>query len=307
MPTLLRRRWLLFIVILLAILATWVSNASTAGRRPVGCPQACATRTTRPEVPLRVISFNVLHGFPRFEDLEERLHLAAEEIVRQEADLVLLQEVPWTFRVRDGARLLARQTGFNYLYLRAQGNRRAILFDDGVAILSRFPLENPASVELLPREGFFEPRVALYAVAVTPFGRLPLVVTHLAGSDPAVNRGQAAALQEFVASQTAGPAIVAGDFNATPDSPQITSLTREWIDAYAAAHPGEPGLTCCIDDLRAPPSEPLEERIDYVFFLPGNDLRVVYAQRVFDRPFPFADGWLWASDHVGLLAVIGTP
>ncbi|MEM2137144.1 MAG: hypothetical protein QXI93_04230, partial [Candidatus Methanomethylicia archaeon] len=31
---------------------------------------------------------------------------------------------------------------------------------------------------------------------------------------------------------------------------------------------------------------------------------VVAAQRVLDRPSPTQDGWLWASDHVGLLVAV---
>ncbi|HLE52992.1 MAG TPA: endonuclease/exonuclease/phosphatase family protein [Anaerolineales bacterium] len=303
-----RRRWPILLAVLIGFLLTaWVLNASTAGERAQGCPQGCSVRATRRPGPLRVMSFNVLHGFPNFENLGERLELAAAEILRQDADLVLLQEVPWTRQVRDGAKFLAERVGFNYLYLRAQGNHWAILFEDGVAVLSRFPLKEPAVVELKPREMFFEPRVALSAVAETPWGDLPLFVTHLASSDDQINRGQVVALREFVASRTDGLGIVAGDFNATPDTPQIESLTEGWIDTYHTANPQDMGLTCCIDDLHAPPGEPLEERIDYIFLVPGRGVQVISAQLILDQPSPFADGWLWASDHVGLLVIMEFP
>lgn len=58
---------------------------------------------------LRVMSFNMLHGFPKFASLEERLELTAAEIRRQDADLVLLQAVPWTLQGRDGAIFLAER------------------------------------------------------------------------------------------------------------------------------------------------------------------------------------------------------
>ena len=126
-----RRRRLLLLALLIGFpLTAWVLNASTAGGRAQGCPQDCAVRTTRRPGPLRVMSFNVLHGFPNFEQLGERLELTAAEILRQDANLVLLQEVPWTRRVGDGAKNLAQQVGFNYLYLRAQGNHWAIFFDN---------------------------------------------------------------------------------------------------------------------------------------------------------------------------------
>jgi len=43
-----------------------------------------------------------------------------------------------------------------------------------------------------------------------------------------------------------------------------------------------------------------------VFLVPGTarSAEVVSSQRVLDQPFRTADGWLWASDHVGLLTVI---
>jgi hypothetical protein len=135
-------------------LTIWVLNASIPGKRAQG-PEKVARTARRPAL------CGYLQCAPRHQaaDLEERLELTAAEIRRQDADLVLLQEVPWTLQVRDGAKFLAERVGFNYLYLRAQGNRWAILFEDGVAILSRYPLKDPANVELKPREMFFEPRV----------------------------------------------------------------------------------------------------------------------------------------------------
>ncbi|MFQ5343502.1 MAG: hypothetical protein ACE5F6_18330, partial [Anaerolineae bacterium] len=73
-----------------------------------------------------------------------------------------------------------------------------------------------------------------------------------------------------------------------------------------AVHPQEAGLTCCVDDLTRGPDEPLEKRIDYIFFAPatGHGGRVVDSRRVLDRPSRVGDGWLWASDHVGVLTAI---
>jgi hypothetical protein len=66
----------------------------------------------------------------------------AAEIHRLDADVVLLQETPWT---------------------------RA----------SRFPLEDPLFAVLQPRVGFFESRVALGATAATPWGAATFFVAHL--------------------------------------------------------------------------------------------------------------------------------
>jgi endonuclease/exonuclease/phosphatase family metal-dependent hydrolase len=294
-------------VLLLAalLLATWVLTASRPGRRPEGCPQGCSTAPARRDGPLRVISLNVLHDFPRFRNLARRLDLIAAEIRRQDADIVCLQEVPWTLRLGSGAEYLAGRTGLNYLYLRANGNRWAILFEEGEAILSRYPLRDPAWIELTPRPGPFEHRVALHATAVTPWGDVGVFVTHLTNGEQAVNQGQAASLQSFVAVAGGGPAVAAGDFNAAEDEPHIRALAQAWIDTYRAANPDDTGLTCCVDDLAAQ-DEPLEERIDYIFLIPGpgGEAQVISSRRVLNQPAWLGDAWLWPSDHVGLLTAI---
>lgn len=259
------------------------------------------------------MSLNVLHDFPHFSYLSQRLDLIAEEIRRQDADLVCLQEVPWTLHLRSGARYLAERAGMNYLYLRANGNRWAILFEEGEAILSRYPLQEIAFSELRPRPQFFEHRVALAATAVTPWGDVRVVTTHLTNGAAEINHAQALSLLAFVTAQGEGPAVIAGDFNAVEDSPQIRVLSRQWIDTYRAVHPEEDGATCCVDDLSAGPDEALEKRIDYLFLAPGADpsVRVIGSRRVLAEPFrplmgtfDTADGWLWASDHVGLLTTL---
>jgi len=130
-----RRRWWL---VVLVIVGAWVLSTSRPGSRVLGCPTGCAVpRDSSPAAgkqstqTLKVMSLNMLHGFPRFEHLSDRLDLIAMEINRQEADIVCLQEVPWTVRLGNGARYLAEQTGMNHAYLRANGNRWAILFEEG--------------------------------------------------------------------------------------------------------------------------------------------------------------------------------
>ena len=287
-------------------MVAWVLNVSRAGTRVEGCPDGCASVGERRGGPLRVMSLNVLHGFPRFEHLEARLDLIADEIHRQDADIVCLQEMPWTLRLGSAAEYLADRTGLNHLYVRANGNRWTILFEEGEAILSRFPLRDVAWSQLEPRAGFFEHRAVLRATAITPWGDVRVFVTHLTNGDREVNRAQAASLMTFVAAPGDGPAIVAGDFNATDDSPQMEAIARRWVDTYRAARPDDDGFTCCIDDISGGPDERLDERIDYVFLVPqaARAASVVSSQRVLAQPHRTADGWLWASDHVGLVAAI---
>jgi endonuclease/exonuclease/phosphatase family metal-dependent hydrolase len=291
------------------LLVAWLLNVSRPGTRVEGCPEGCATSGTRRDGPLRVLSLNLLHGFPRFEHLDQRLELVVDAIRRHDPDLVCLQEVPWHWG--SVARDLAERTGLNHLYLRANGNRWTLLFEEGEAILSRYPLREASFVELEPRAGTFEHRVALGATAVTPWGDVRVHVTHLTHGDASVNEAQASALADFVDRLAGMPALVAGDFNAREDSPQIQILLSGemsrgtgWIDTYRAVHPADPGHTCCVDDLRRP-DEALEQRIDYIFYVPGTTPgRVVGSQRILDRAASTGEGWLWASDHAGLLTTL---
>jgi endonuclease/exonuclease/phosphatase family metal-dependent hydrolase len=296
----------LLLVVSLSLLAAFLLNASQPGRAVEGCPKGCATVNHRRAGPLRVLSLNMLHGFPDFEDLSLRLDLIASEIRRLDADVVLLQEVPWTRATGNGAKYLAQQLGYNHLYYRANGDRRLIFFEEGEAILSRFRLEGPLSTVLEPRVGFFENRVILGATAATPMGDVDFYVTHLTDKDPQANRRQAESLRRFVEAHTGVLTVAAGDFNAQENSPQIVELASRWTDAYRATHPIDQGLTCCIDDLAAGPGELLEKRIDYIFLVrgTGESGEIISVQHVFDRPFPVASGWQWASDHTGLMVEI---
>jgi endonuclease/exonuclease/phosphatase family metal-dependent hydrolase len=291
------------------ILAYWVLNVSRPGREVVGCPEDCSETAAEGGESLKVISLNMLHGFPRFHRLQERLNLIASEILSQDADIVCLQEVPWTLPLGNAAEYLARGVGMNYVYLRANGNRNAILFEEGEAILSRYPLRDLDFAELLPQAGFFEHRLVLSATAVTPQGEVRLFVTHLTHGDPDINRDQVESLMIYVQSQDQRPAIMAGDFNASEDSPQIQAVTRIAVDCYRLIHPNDNGFTCCIEDLSMEPAEHLDRRIDYIFLLSDESRGVTVAdcQRVLVRPSKVGDGWLWASDHVGVMATISWP
>jgi endonuclease/exonuclease/phosphatase family metal-dependent hydrolase len=252
---------------------------------------------------LRVLSLNVLHGFPRFEDLRPRLDRIADEIRRQEADLACLQEVPWTPRLGSAAVYLARQTGMNHVYLRANGNRWTILFEEGEAILSRYPLQDVTFQELRPRAALFEHRVVLRATAITPQGEVSLYCTHLTHGDPAVNQAQFAALKANVDQASAETSIVAGDLNATED--KLRDAAAGWRDSYRVARPDAQGYTCCVKDLAARSGDRLTKRIDYLYLATGaEDVHIVGSRRVFDQPFRHNEGWLWVSDHIGVMTTL---
>jgi endonuclease/exonuclease/phosphatase family metal-dependent hydrolase len=297
-----RLRLILGAAILLALaIGLWLLNVSRPGSAH-GCPTSCATSTSRHEGPLRVMSLNILHGHPDFEDLAQRLDIIVDEIIAQDADIVLLQEVPWVPELGEAAEYLAERCGMNYLYLRSNGGRWTIFFEEGSAILSRFELKDPSSTELDPQAAVFEHRIALHATAITPWGDIDVFVTHLTDGEEAINAAQLESLREYVDATGSAPAVIGGDFNAREDEAHMLALESAWIDAHAAANPGEPGFTCCIDGLHADPAERLEKRIDYMFLLPRSEVvvEVLSAETILDQPVRVDDGWQWASDHVGL-------
>lgn len=289
---------------LAAVLASGgcVASLGTPGSRPSGCARGCAVPAP-PGGSLRVMTLNVLHGFPGFTRLRLRLDLVAGEIRRQRADIVSLQEVPWTPFTGDGAAYLARRTGMNHVYVRANGNRWSILFEEGVALLSRYPLHGVRSVHLTPDAGYFEHRVALAAVARTPWGELPVVATHLSPRPRRVNAAQLRSLAGVLAALPAGSALLAGDLNTRAGAAGLRAVARGWVDAWRAARPLDPGPTCCIRDLSRAAAALRVGRLDYVFLLPRGDdaWRVRAARRVAAAPFAVPGGWQWASDHAGVL------
>lgn len=301
---------LLLLLVVSAVLIVWLSQVSLPGVRLEGCPDGCAQERGRDggqdDGLIRILSLNMLHGFPGFEDLDARVSYIISRVKQLDADIVLLQEVPRGLRSGNVPVRLAEDLGMNYLYYRANGNRSAILFEEGELILSRLPLRNGGYYELRPAAGAFEHRIVLHAEVDAPGGSFNVFVTHLTSGDPVINRQQTESLLDYVKTSSDLPKIIAGDFNACESSPQIMTLAQEWVDAYRLFNPGNQGFTCCVDDLKSAPAEPFKKRIDYIF-LAGDEqaeITLLDAQRVFDQPGRTSNGWQWASDHAGVMVTV---
>lgn len=283
-------------------LALWVLAASRPSLWPSGCELGCANAERSPG-PLRVLQLNMLHGFPRFAHLQARIDLIVDEIQRRDADVVLLEEVPWTIGTGSVVSELGRRTEMEHVFRRANGNRRTILFEEGDAILSRFPMREVTTTELPRGNQFFQHRIALAATLDTPWGPVQAVVTHLSGDSAEVSAAQIEALRDF-ADRPGYPGMIGGDFNARADSPPVVALAQQWTDVLRAASPPDTGATCCVDNLTAPPGTDLTERIDYLWITDADSSRIVEAGRILVQPRRVAEGWLRASDHAGLFAMI---
>ncbi len=291
----------LFLSLLVLLLFLFVITASQVG--PVEFHYAdLSTPGDQNSHLFRFVNLNMLHGFPGFRDLPTRVDLIGEELDRLSASVVCLQEVPWTRITGSTASILSDKLAISYVYLPANGNRKTILFSEGVAILSKYPISDVQYSELSPRAGFFEHRVALSVSIETFIGKIRIVCTHLTNGESDINLGQIQSLYDF-SSKFHEPLIIAGDFNAREDEPQIKYLQEKWTDVYRATHPRDPGLTCCIDDLYDP-DDILEVRIDYIFISPGKDIKIKThdIEVIFDSPQRVNSGLIWASDHAGLYA-----
>ena len=182
-------------------------------------------------------------------------------------------------------------------------------------MLSRWPIEASATTRLpyVPDELEVQ-RLVVHART----GGVDVFSTHLAWQlhDAALRERQVQSLARFVsermdAAAPLGP-VVAGDFNAEPESSAIrylsglASLDGASIylqDAWRLAGDGGPGITWSNGNPNAAPDQEPDRRIDYIF----SDFhgrkgagRPVECRVVGDEA---ADG-VWPSDHFGVLAVL---
>ena len=166
-------------------------------------------------------------------------------------------------------------------------------------------LSLPTPVGLVP-----DPR-GLASVDVSMGGAtFRFATTHLAF--PPVQLQQ---MNELISSTSGAtlPLIVAGDFNANADDPgdptfatYQAAIDAGFIDAWSAAHGGDPGFTCCQSQNLLNPTSSLNQRIDLALFRGGvaiDDVHLI-GDSDGDRTMPSG---LWPSDHAGLIATFDIP
>ena len=258
------------VVVLLAMMLVWSSS--------VGVAQTSSS--------LRVLSYNVHHC----RGLDEKVDLPriAKIITDCKPDLVALQEMDHQARRSgsvDQTMELARLTGMHGLFF------KAIDFDGGgygQAILSKTPLSDPQTVKLANRAGR-EQRIVGWATTELHGQPLRFGTTHLDHADQAIRLEQAQQIASSLATASQ-PSIIAGDFNASPESKEIIELSK--------------AINFAKSELPTPsfPAERPTKQIDYIGFAslqPKSggvaQFRVVSFE-VLDQPL--------ASDHRPILAVL---
>jgi len=270
-----------------------------------------------PSRPLRVITYNVLHGGMGSslrgdtQRLDERLGMAAARLRALDPDVVGLQEASIGRGRGDVAQRLGDALGFQHVFAPSRipiGRwltwlvAAVVGMAEGPALLSRWPIASSQAF-MVARCGEVYERVLLCAVLATPWGPLDICSTHIDGSDC-----EAESLLGLVRDRAPGrPLVLMGDLNAAEDSSGMTRLVREggFVDTFRRANPAAPGLTVWQEVHTERPMA--RRRVDYVLVRPGAGAgAAVVASRVaLDTPGRAADGSvLWPSDHYAVLSEI---
>ena len=245
-----------------------------------GVPASAATADADARsVPLRVMSYNILHGAG--EDGVFDLDRTAATIRAQHPDLVGLQEVDKHWGDRSEftdepaalAAALHMHVFFGSIYDLPSTTPGAPNMQYGVAILSRYPIVRAVDHEITrlstqdpnpvpaPAPGFPEVVVNVRGALVHVFD------THLDyRADPTVRRLQAEDTAAILRA-AGGQQILVGDLNAEWTAPELSPL-RDYglVDAWTAT--GQPGG-------QTYPATAPTDRIDHITVSPG--IRVVGA------------------------------
>lgn len=184
---------------------------------------------------------------------------------------------------------LANALGFEERCFRP-AHRRTDGSEDGVAFVSRLPLEPSVARGLSTRPGTLDPlpRVMARIEVQAPSKSVFLVNAHLSWV-PEQNEDNVTELLAFLQERPSNTILV-GDFNAEPDASGISRLREAgYVDAWRRLRPGEAGHTF---ESHAP-----AQRIDYVFVSPDLAPRLEDIAVVATGSFDGAR----ASDHFGVV------
>jgi len=256
----------------------------------------------------------------------ERLPLLRKQLTDISPDVLGLQEVlrlipderqpPEPSPTNDQASEIAAGLGYNVAYGVAADYAGGLKF--GNAILTRYKILDSRTFRL-PGADSGETRSLLYALLETPWGRLPVFVTHLNWKlhHGSVRVRQLVYVAEriFVLAPVEAdflPPILMGDFNAAPSSDEIRYLRGEhaidgrslyFADAWDYAEPASPGYTYARDNAYALKNGEPNRRIDYIFARgPDKQMRgqPSNVRLAFTESVAGSEGAVWASDHYGV-------
>lgn len=261
------------------------------------------------ETTARVASWNV---WDRYGPWREREAAIIDALRAAAPDVVVLIEA-WEDEEDAQAARLGGALGLPHGVFRGGDSGAPAGGRSGVAVLSRWPLGQVGDRRLGGRAGA-DGGLAVHARADGPRGAL-----HVFGTALGWKLGHSAQRQEQVRDlgayvrETTGrdaPVVVAGDFNADPDSDEIRMLTGRaavaapgvvFYDAWTTAGDGTPGHTWSNANQWAEPVLWPDRRIDYIFSAwprAGGAGHPVHCELLGDRPGTA----VVPSDHYGVVA-----
>ena len=257
-------------------------------------PATLAAAGTRPAAPTAAAEFSIvtLNLYHDRDDWPRRRVQVVEELRRLQPDAIALQEVLQHETLPNQAAWLAAELGHAWHFVTTDPPSQPRRY--GSALLTRHPVLELGETLLHPLE---DHRTAGFVRVLFEGRPLNLYVTHLywAPDGAATRARQLADLLAYVAATADDvPSLLAGDFNAEADAPELAALRDDWIDAWGTLHPGAgPAASTTLN----PAYFDQPRRVDHVFLQRGR-LQALEARRLFTGPD--ADG-TWASDHHGLL------
>ena len=215
-------------------------------------------------------------------------------------------------------------------------------FSEGLAVLTRFPIDESRFHRLAPRsyealaclnfdpfcrlDAAFDARQVLWARIHTPAGRVDMFTTHLAhhigglsDTTKLLQARQVLAITEQWAKPDALPDVLVGDFNSGPKSDVYKAIVKDahFRDTYrvaggaecdAAGAPGCSGNPAAgSESFTSTDTRPMKQRIDYVFARKSAHCaaNAPNSDRIGDEPALQSDGrYLWPSDHYGFVSTL---
>lgn len=218
---------------------------------------------------LRVLTYNIQQGYDQH---GQRAYLEQMEVIRSKnPDILGLQEsdvARFSGGNADIVRLFAEGLNMHAYY-----GPKTVNGTFGIALLSRYPLENPQTFFMYSAG---EQTAAITADIVVRGIRYHVLVTHLGNGGPIIQQQQV--LEEL---QGKSNVIAMGDFNFRPDTDQYALTTQTLDNAWVlAGEPITPGLE-------------RSNLIDHIFVSPG--MAIKSAEYIVSE----------VSDHPGLLVEIG--
>ncbi|NDK40169.1 endonuclease/exonuclease/phosphatase family protein [Pseudoxanthomonas gei] len=256
---------------------------------------SCASTTQVPPahadgtLAVRIVTLNLYHDK---DDWPARRVQIVETLRRMQPDVIALQEVLQHPDLENQARWLASELGYQWEFFSTDAPGKPRRY--GNAILSRHRVLMRGQEVLRPTDD--NRTVGLVRIELDGHP-LNVYVTHLHWTDAGtgIRAAQVADLVRYIGTTSAGlPSLVAGDFNAAADAPELALLRQDFADTYGSLHPQADAIASSTLNLKyfAP------RRIDHVFHQ-CNAFAPVASEILFTRPD--AAG-VWASDHFGLYA-----